>query len=104
MIPSVLKTILFFASCYYYLHNHLPSSPPHFNFTDDLFDPLYFSVTVSSTVGFGDLGPQTRLSKCVVMLQMCTTVFNVFNCIKGILSPQEEQGGGKGKKGKGKSQ
>ncbi len=32
-------------------------------------DCLYFSFTIQSTVGFGDLGPKTKIAKIIVMSQ-----------------------------------
>ena len=42
--------------------------PSEFGFKDKI-DPIYFSFTTMSTVGYGDLSPKTRRAKMVVMSQ-----------------------------------
>jgi voltage-gated potassium channel len=48
------------------------SSPGSFGGTLDRTGALYFTVTVFSTVGFGDITPKTDVARIVVMVQMLT--------------------------------
>lgn len=72
-MDRILSTILIFALIYYILATY--SGNP-LGFDDPLVDSLYFSITVTTTVGFGDITPKTRLTKLIVGLQMLATVFN----------------------------
>ena len=38
----------------------------------DLFNLFYFSIITQSTIGFGDIVPQTKKSKLIVILQVYT--------------------------------
>lgn len=44
--------------------------PEAFNRPLDFFDSMYFSMTIFSTVGFGDIYPRTHLAQTLVILQM----------------------------------
>lgn len=44
--------------------------PEAFNRPLDFFDSMYFSMTIFSTVGFGDIYPQTHLAQGLVIVQM----------------------------------
>lgn len=60
--------LLLFATTYFFLATADPVS-----FTGRLLsrvDALYFTVTVFSTVGFGDISPATDLARLVVTIQM----------------------------------
>jgi voltage-gated potassium channel len=59
--------LLLFAAAY-----HLMSHAQTSSFTEPLTrtDGLYFSVTVFSSVGFGDITPMTEAARVVVMFQM----------------------------------
>ena len=48
------------------------SNPASFGGTLDRTGALYFTVTVFSTVGFGDITPKTDPARIVVMVQMLT--------------------------------
>ncbi len=48
------------------------SDPASFGGTLDRTGALYFTVTVFSTVGFGDITPKTDAARIVVMVQMLT--------------------------------
>ena len=56
-----------FAKTYHIISQAFPSS-----FSEDLdfFSSLYFSLTVLSTVGFGDITPVGNVARSVTMLQM----------------------------------
>lgn len=59
--------ILMFATSYFLLERSQPGS-----FTESLSrtDSVYFTVTVFSTVGFGDVAPKTGAARSTVVLQM----------------------------------
>ena len=64
IVPLVL---LAFAGSYYAMAR---TSPPNFSQPLTRTDALYFTVTVFSTVGFGDITPRTEASRVIVMIQM----------------------------------
>ncbi|MFZ0044790.1 MAG: potassium channel family protein [Streptosporangiaceae bacterium] len=59
--------LLVFASTYYVMQHASASS-----FTQPLTktDALYFTVTVFSTVGFGDIAPKSEAARVVLIIQM----------------------------------
>lgn len=59
--------LVVFASAYYLLDSSAPGS-----FSEPLTrtDALYFTMTVFSTVGLGDITPRSQTGRVVVMLQM----------------------------------
>jgi voltage-gated potassium channel len=61
--------LLLFASTYLRISQDAPDS-----FTEALgrTDALYFTVTVFSTVGFGDIAPRSELARFLTMIQMIT--------------------------------
>jgi hypothetical protein len=61
--------LLLFASTYLRISQDAPDS-----FTEVLgrTDALYFTVTVFSTVGFGDIAPRSELARILTMIQMIT--------------------------------
>ncbi|GAA1209653.1 potassium channel family protein [Pseudonocardia alaniniphila] len=59
--------ILLFATIYLVIANNRPDS---FSETLDRTDALYFTLTVFTTVGFGDIVPRTEVARIVTMLQM----------------------------------
>ena len=63
-IPLLL---IVFAAAYYLIQNGDPDS-----FTQSLSktDALYFTITVFSTVGFGDITAKTELARILVSIQM----------------------------------
>ena len=64
IVPLVL---LAFAGTYYAMAR---TSPANFSQPLTRTDALYFTVTVFSTVGFGDITPRTEASRVIVMIQM----------------------------------
>jgi len=64
IVPLVLLT---FAGSYYAMAR---TSPANFSQPLTRTDALYFTVTVFSTVGFGDITPRTEASRVIVMIQM----------------------------------
>jgi voltage-gated potassium channel len=59
--------LLVFASTYYVLER---ASAASFSMPLTRTDALYFTVTVFSTVGFGDIVPKSEVARIVVMVQM----------------------------------
>jgi voltage-gated potassium channel len=61
------QPLLLFAAAYF-----LMSQSDAYTFTSELSraDALYFTVTVFSTVGFGDISAQTEPARLVVSVQM----------------------------------
>jgi voltage-gated potassium channel len=59
--------LLIFASTYFVMQRASPAS-----FTEPLTrtDALYFSVTVFSTVGFGDIAPKSEVARVILIVQM----------------------------------
>ena len=59
--------LLLFASIYLRIAQSNPDS-----FTEPLSrtDSLYFTITVFSTVGFGDITPRTEIARIITMIQM----------------------------------
>ena len=52
-------------------------------------DCLYFSFTIQSTVGFGDLGPKTKFAKIIVMSQqliLISEISGLFGNVSGLES------------------
>ncbi|MFJ1709093.1 potassium channel family protein [Kitasatospora sp. NPDC088346] len=66
--------LLLFATSYFLLERSRPGS-----FTESLSrsDAVYFTVTVFSTVGFGDIAPKTGAARSTAVLQMLADVFLV---------------------------
>lgn len=49
-------------------------NPAEFGF-NDRFDPMYFSFTTMSTVGYGDYSPKSRRAKMLVISQQMFLLF-----------------------------
>jgi voltage-gated potassium channel len=47
--------------------------------------PLYFTVTVFSTVGFGDITPKTDMARIVAMVQMLADLAVIAVVVRMIL-------------------
>lgn len=65
-IPLLL---IVFASAYYLIQN---ADANAFTASLSKTDALYFTITVFSTVGFGDIAPKSELARIVTMSQMLT--------------------------------
>ncbi len=67
MVSSLALFLLLFAAAYYLMERTHPHS-----FTEPLgrTDSLYFTLTVFSTVGFGDITPRTVTARVLTMVQM----------------------------------
>lgn len=74
-IESLFLVLGTFVTLFAFLYVALSAySPEAFSEEVDKVDGIYFSVTVLSTVGFGDLVPVTREAKMLVTLQMVLDV------------------------------
>jgi hypothetical protein len=67
LATSLPLFLLLFSTAYYLMARGLPGS-----FTEPLTrtDALYFTLTVFSTVGFGDITPRTETARVATMVQM----------------------------------
>ncbi|MER5177922.1 potassium channel family protein [Streptomyces sp. NPDC002896] len=74
LATTVPLFLLLFAAAYYLLERAAPGS-----FTEPLTrtDALYFTLTVFSTVGFGDITARTEPARIVTMTQMTANVLLV---------------------------
>ncbi|MFZ3228873.1 MAG: potassium channel family protein [Pseudobdellovibrio sp.] len=70
---------LFFASIFYWAEGSLNPSLQTF------FDSLYFTVTVMTGVGLGDIYPTSVLGKFISMLMMLSGTV-IFVCFTGVLA------------------
>jgi voltage-gated potassium channel len=88
--------ILLFATIYLVIANNQPGS---FSETLDRTAALYFTVTVFTTVGFGDIVPRTEAARIVTTLQMVMGLILVGLVARMLLSAvqvavrRREQGG-----------
>jgi voltage-gated potassium channel len=78
--------LLVFANVYYLLANGPPGS-----FTESLTrtDALYFSVTIFTTVGFGDISPVTQTARALVTGQMVGNLLVLGVALRVILTAVE---------------
>ncbi|MEO8518099.1 MAG: potassium channel family protein [Dermatophilaceae bacterium] len=91
--------IIIFATSYFVTSANVPGA-----FSEDLTrtDSLYFTVTVLSTVGFGDITPVLQGTRALVMVQMIGDLFLVGIVAKvivgavqtGLQSRDDQQGTG----------
>ena len=76
-----LVSILIFAMFYYFL---ALTGGDHFNGIDSnvsLMDAFYFSSTIQSTVGFGDIYPKSSTARTLVMLQQAMLIVGVVDLL-----------------------
>lgn len=64
---AVPAFLILFAGTYFYLERHAATD---FNVPMTRFDALYFTISVLSGVGFGDIVPRSELAREIVTLQM----------------------------------
>lgn len=69
----MIRTILLFTVIYTILF-HFAGNPMEF---ESNIDPLYFAVTLTSSVGFGDYTPKTTLAKAIVIIHMLALFFDI---------------------------
>jgi len=82
LVSSISWFLVLFASTYFVLERLSPG-----NFSEHLTrsDSLYFTVTVFSTVGFGDITPKTELARLLVTGQIVADLLIVGIAIKVIV-------------------
>ena len=69
----MLRTVLLFTIIYTILY-YFGGNPMKFKSN---IDPLYFAVTITSSVGFGDYIPTNDFAKGLVILHMIVLIFDV---------------------------
>lgn len=67
--------LILFATTHYLIEHNAPQS---YSQTMTRLDALYFTLTVFTTVGFGDIAPVSELARTVTMLQMIGDVLLIF--------------------------
>lgn len=70
----IYSTLLLFNVKSFFINDKIS---PINNLFDKLFNGFYFSLITQTTIGFGDIVPQTKISKLLVMLQVLS-VFGIF--------------------------
>jgi len=50
-------------------------------FSDKLFNRLYFTVVTSTTLGYGDVTPKSKMARSIVIIYMLAMFFGFFNII-----------------------
>lgn len=71
VIAALYLAVLFFAAVYFGLASHDPGSIASLRTKTDA---LYFSLTITSTVGFGDVHAESQLARAAVSVHMA---FNI---------------------------
>jgi len=82
-----LAAIFFFAFLYLVLAK---VGKGHFEGLDkdaSFVDALYFSFTVQSTVGFGDIYPKSGIARTFVMVQQTLLIVGVVDLIESLATP-----------------
>lgn len=72
LVSTIPLFLLVFATGYYLIGHGSPSS---FTQLMSRTDALYFTVTVFSTVGFGDIAPRSEIARVLAMGQMVLDLF-----------------------------
>ncbi|MCC5698926.1 potassium channel family protein [Klebsiella pneumoniae] len=71
VVASLYLAVLFFAAVYYGFAHHAPGSVPGLRTRTDA---LYFSLTVTSTTGFGDIHAQSQAARAIASVQIAFTI------------------------------
>ena len=74
MIRTIVAFTIIYTILFYFAGNPM-------DFDSDI-DPLYFAVTLTSSVGFGDYTPKTPLAKLIVIIHMLTLFFDIWDIMK----------------------
>lgn len=71
VVASLYLAVLFFAAVYYGFAHHAPGSVPGLRTRTDA---LYFSLTVTSTTGLGDIHAQSQAARAIASVQIAFTI------------------------------
>jgi voltage-gated potassium channel len=71
--------LILFASAHYLIEQHAAHS---YSQTMTRLDALYYTLTVFTTVGFGDITPVSELARTVTMLQMIGDLLLIFVIVR----------------------
>ncbi|MEB3369345.1 ion channel [Saccharopolyspora mangrovi] len=71
VVAAFYLAVLFFAAVYYAMSVHVPGALPGLSTKTDA---LYFSLTITGTVGFGDIHPETQPARALVAIHIA---FNI---------------------------
>ena len=71
--------LILFATTHYLIEHHSANS---YTETMTRLDALYFTITVFTTVGFGDIAPVSELARTVTMLQMIGDLLLIFVIVR----------------------
>lgn len=78
----MIRTIVLFTIIYTLLF-HFAGNPMEFQSN---IDPLYFAVTITSSVGFGDYTPKTTFAKIIVIMHMMALFLDMGELIQRALN------------------
>lgn len=70
-----------FAVTVFYAYIYSRMDPKEFGFKDPI-DPIYFSFTTMSTIGYGDFSPKTPRAKMLVMTQQSLIVITIYSATR----------------------
>jgi hypothetical protein len=88
LATSVPFLVLTFSAAYYMMEH---SSPTAFAVVLTRLDALYFSVTVFSTVGFGDITAHSELARAVVTVQMIVDFIFVGTVVRVLIGVTQQR-------------
>lgn len=94
MIEAIAVIFVLFISIFGRIYSVLSQSNPA-SFSEDLnyFDGLYLAMTVLSTVGFGDIVPETTVARSLAMAQMASNLILIgfaFRVVTGVAARARE--------------
>ena len=69
--------IVFFFAIIYIIIGSFGNQFNHTSKTLNLLDAIYLSMTIQSSVGFGDITPKTKVAKFFVLIQQSLTLLNI---------------------------
>ncbi|NUR27428.1 MAG: two pore domain potassium channel family protein [Catenulispora sp.] len=87
LVSTIPLFLLMFATSYYLIGHGNPAS-----FTEPMSrtDALYFTVTVFSTVGFGDIAPRSETARLLATGQMVLDLFLIGVAARALVSALQE--------------
>jgi hypothetical protein len=89
LLTSLYLLIIVFATIYYFVASR---SPDQFDGIADRMDSLYFTVTVISTVGFGDIHAVGTFGRALVTGQMIINLIYVGTALRLLSSLRDVTG------------